>query len=54
MLFVWRLTNNTPDAIKNIMYAFTWKNEHDVWKEQWYTFTSWDPLQADVYMTSED
>jgi hypothetical protein len=30
----------THDAIKNVLYALTQEIGHDVWREQWYTFTS--------------
>jgi hypothetical protein len=44
----------TPDAIKDIMYAFSQKSGHVVWKERWYTFTSKVSLQANVYTTCEN
>jgi len=44
----------THGTIRDIMYTFTWKNGHDIWKEWWYAFTSWTSLWADLYMTRED
>jgi hypothetical protein len=36
------------------MYAFVRKSGHNVWKEQWYAFTSRVLSWADLYMTHED
>jgi hypothetical protein len=44
----------THDAIWDIMYALARKNEHAIWKEQWYALTSGVSLQVDIYMTWED
>jgi hypothetical protein len=44
----------THDPIWNVMYAFTWKNEHIVWKERWYALTSNVSLWINLYMTQTD
>jgi hypothetical protein len=36
------------------MYAFAQKSGHNVWKEQWSTFTSRVSLQANLYMTPKN
>jgi hypothetical protein len=54
MLSIWKLANITHDTIRNVMYAFASKNDHDVWKERWYTFTSRTSLQTNLYTTCED
>ncbi len=44
----------THEVIKDVMYALTQKNGHNVWKKWWYAFTSGASLRANLYMTHED
>ncbi len=44
----------THDAIRNVIYAFIQKSEHDVWKELWSTFMLKVSLRTNFYMTCED
>jgi hypothetical protein len=45
---------STHDAIWDIMYAFSWNNGHNVWKEQLYTLTWKVSLRAELHITWED
>jgi hypothetical protein len=44
----------THDTIRSVMYAFTWKSGHIVWRKQWYALTSKVSLWIHLYMTCED
>lgn len=44
----------THDAIRDIMYALTWKNEHVVCGERWYALTLGVSLRTNLYLTHED
>jgi hypothetical protein len=36
------------------MCVFVRENEHVIWKEQWYAFTSWISLQVEFHMIHDD
>jgi hypothetical protein len=44
----------THDTIRNIMYAFTQENGHNVWRKWWYTLTLRISLRTDFYMIHEN